>query len=102
MHSYNKTLKNKLKQQNINFKANDNISEHITENDLNIIRENVHTAMLGVLDALVIDYENDHNTQETAATVAPWVTGEVIEQTRNEYKMKRGRISVTNFYQNSS
>lgn len=79
MNSYNKTLKNKLKQQNINFKANDNISEHITENDLNIIRENVHTAMLGVLDALVIDYENDHNTQDTARRVAKMYVDEIFK-----------------------
>ena len=89
MNSYNKTLKNKLKQKNINFKANDNISEHITENDLNIIRENVHTAMLGVLDALVIDYENDHNTQDTAKRVAKMYVDEIFNYRLSKCKKFR-------------
>ena len=79
MQKYNESLKKRLRCENVSFRANDNISEHITENDINLIRENVHTAMLGVLDALVIDYQNDHNTQETAKRVAKMYVDEIFK-----------------------
>ena len=79
MQNYNESLKKRLRCENVSFRANDNISQHITENDINLIRENVHTAMLGVLDALVIDYQNDHNTQETAKRVAKMYVDEIFK-----------------------
>ena len=52
------------------FHSNDNIAEFIYEGELDQLQSEVQTAMQSVLEALVIDTDNDHNTQETAKRVA--------------------------------
>jgi len=52
------------------FFANDNISQHIEEGELDLLIDEVTTQMTGVLNSLVIDIEHDHNTQDTARRVA--------------------------------
>jgi len=63
-------IRQRLKEANVRFHANDNISEYIQEGELDNLQNEVQEAMQGVLDALVIDTDNDHNTQETAKRVA--------------------------------
>lgn len=63
-------IKQKLQEAGARFHANDNISEFIEEGDLTALQEEVQIAMQSVLEALVIDTENDHNTHETARRVA--------------------------------
>jgi len=63
-------LKKRLQDSGKRFHANDNISEYIEDGDLDALQAEVETAMQSVLEALVIDTENDHNTQETAKRVA--------------------------------
>lgn len=72
-------IKERIKNEGGSFFANDNISNYINEHDLSQIRANVETAMIGVLDALVIDTENDHNTKETAKRVAKMYVDEVFK-----------------------
>ncbi len=63
-------LKKRLQDSGKRFHANDNISEYIEDGDLDALQAEVQIAMQSVLEALVIDTENDHNTQETAKRVA--------------------------------
>lgn len=52
------------------FHSNDNISAFIKEGELDKLQDEVQAAMQDVLEALVINTEKDHNTQETAKRVA--------------------------------
>ena len=63
-------IRQRLKDAGVRFHSNDNISEYIQEGELDKLQSEVQEAMQGVLDALVIDTDNDHNTQETAKRVA--------------------------------
>jgi GTP cyclohydrolase I len=60
------------------FHANDNICAHVEEGELDALQHEVEAKMLGVLRALVIDTEKDHNTQETARRVAKMYLREVF------------------------
>lgn len=60
------------------FRANDNIADHIEDGELDEIRREVETKMQEVLQALVIDTANDHNTLETAKRVARMYVDEVF------------------------
>jgi len=60
------------------FHANDNICAHVEEGELEALQHEVEAKMVEVLHALVIDTENDHNTQETARRVAKMYLREVF------------------------
>ncbi len=60
------------------FHANDNIAEFIEPGELDEIQAEVAAQLQGVLRALVIDTENDHNTQDTARRVAKMFVREVF------------------------
>jgi GTP cyclohydrolase I len=58
--------------------ANDNIAEHIREGELDELKAEVQAKMHEVLQALVIDTDSDHNTQDTAKRVAKMFVEEVF------------------------
>ena len=58
--------------------ANDTIYDVINDDDREELIEEVKEAFQGVLDALVIDTKNDHNTQETAKRVAKMFVNELF------------------------
>lgn len=58
--------------------ANDNISAYIEPGELAQLQDEVEARMKRVLEALVIDTESDHNTQETARRVAKMYVTEVF------------------------
>jgi len=60
------------------FNANDNIAEFIEPSELENLLDEVTKKMEGVLDSLVIDTENDHNTGDTARRVAKMYVNEVF------------------------
>ncbi|MFW8565678.1 GTP cyclohydrolase I [Orrella sp. 11846] len=60
------------------FHANDNISQFIEPGELEALLDEVEDKMQGVLESLVIDTDNDHNTQETARRVAKMYLQEVF------------------------
>ena len=69
-----KTIKDRIKKAGKRFHSNDNISEFIEKGEIEKLQAEVQEKLQGVLDSLVIDTENDHNTQETAKRVAKmWV-----------------------------
>lgn len=60
------------------FHANDNIADFLEPGELDAIQDEVRNALQGVLRALVIDTDNDHNTQDTAKRVAKMFVREVF------------------------
>ena len=64
------TIKARLKKANVKFLSTDNISQFIKEGELDLLQNEVEEKFEGVLESLVIDTKNDHNTKETAHRVA--------------------------------
>ena len=60
------------------FYANDNIHQFIEDGELEELKVEVEEKMRAVLEALVIDIESDHNTQETARRVTKMYLTEVF------------------------
>ena len=60
------------------FYANDNISAFIEPGELDALLDEVESRMQGVLDSMVIDTDNDHNTSNTARRVAKMYVNEVF------------------------
>ncbi len=72
-------IREKLKASNKRFHANDNIAEFLDPGDLEKMLDEVETKFKTVLDSLVIDTENDHNTSKTARRVAKMFLTEVFK-----------------------
>src|SRR5688572_20018601 len=60
------------------FHANDNIAAFIEPGELEALTKEVESKVSGMLESLVIDVENDHNTRETARRVAKMYVNEVF------------------------
>ncbi len=60
------------------FNANDNIADFIQPGELELLLDEVEGKMQDVLDSLVIDTRNDHNTDNTARRVAKMYVNEVF------------------------
>jgi GTP cyclohydrolase IA len=71
-------IRYRLVSQGCRFHANDNISSHIREGEMEQLREEVAAKMSEVLKALVIDTDSDHNTHDTARRVAKMFLTEVF------------------------
>ena len=61
------------------FHANDNIAQFIEPGELEPLLEEVTEKMKGVLSSLVIDTDNDHNTEGTARRAAKMYLQEVFQ-----------------------
>ena len=61
------------------FNANDNIAQFIEPGELELLLDEVEEKMKGVLSSLVIDTDNDHNTDKTARRVAKMYVQEVFK-----------------------
>ena len=59
--------------------ANDNISNYMSVGDLQDIENEVAEAFQGVLKALIINTEDDHNTKDTAKRVAKMYVQEIFK-----------------------
>jgi GTP cyclohydrolase I len=60
------------------FHANDNIAAYLRDGELDLLQAEVEERLQAVLRALVIDVEQDHNSQETARRVAKMFVREVF------------------------
>ena len=60
------------------FHSNDNIAEFIQPGELEKLLDEVTGKMQGVLESMVIDTENDHNSKDTARRVAKMYLNEVF------------------------
>jgi GTP cyclohydrolase I len=63
-------IRERLKKAGARFHCNDNISDYVTQKEVDQLVDEVADKMQAVLESLVIDTENDHNTQDTARRVA--------------------------------
>lgn len=71
-------IRERLKEANKRYYANDNIAEFLNEGELDALQREVEVKMRGVLESLVIDIEHDHNTHDTAKRVAKMFIREVF------------------------
>ena len=71
-------IRERIKAARQRFHSNDNIAEFIQPGELDQLLDEVTEKMQGVLDAMVIDTENDHNTGNTARRVAKMYLKEVF------------------------
>ncbi len=71
-------IRDRLRKAKVRFHANDNIAKFIEPGEMDLLLEEVASKMRTVLDSLVIDTENDHNTQDTARRVAKMYLNEVF------------------------
>ena len=71
-------IRARLKNAGKSFRANDNIADFIEDGELDELRLLVEKGMREVLDALVIDTDNDHNTTDTARRDARMFIDEVF------------------------
>ena len=68
-----KTIKDRLELAKASYFANDNIADFIHEDELSRLQEEVTDKLQELLETLIIDTKNDHNTKETAQRVAKMV-----------------------------
>jgi GTP cyclohydrolase I len=71
-------IRYRLHQAQRRFHANDNIADFIEDGEMAELLDEVQEKMVGVLQSLVIDTDNDHNTQDTARRVAKMYLNEVF------------------------
>ena len=71
-------IRERIKAARKRFNANDNIADYIEPGELEKMLDEVTLKMQGVLDSLVIDTDNDHNTSDTARRVAKMYVNEVF------------------------
>ncbi|MFM2239929.1 MAG: hypothetical protein RJA69_1303 [Pseudomonadota bacterium] len=71
-------IRERLLAANKRFHSNDNIAEFVQPGELEAILNEVDHKMQGVLDSLVIDTGQDHNTSDTARRVAKMFVQEVF------------------------
>ena len=65
-----KKIKERIIKAGKRFHANDNIADFIEKGELAELQQEVQNKLQGVFESLIIDTDNDHNTQETAKRVA--------------------------------
>jgi GTP cyclohydrolase I len=78
-HSISERIRARLRSAGVTFLANDNIADHILEGELDGLEQEVADRVRDLLRSLVIDIENDHNTEETAERVARMYLHEVFK-----------------------
>ena len=72
------TIRNNLKQDKKRFWAGDNIAEYLTEQDKVLLVDELTDKFEGVLQSLIIDTENDPNSQGTARRLAKMYIYEIM------------------------
>lgn len=71
-------IRARIKKAGIRFHANDNIAKFIYKDELQALQMEIQTRICALLESMVIDLDNDHNTKNTAKRVAKMYTEEVF------------------------
>ena len=79
LNSVSARIRDRIKSDGGSFLANDNISEYIKPGELIELGVEVADRVRDLLETLVIDVENDHNTRETAERVSRMYINEVFK-----------------------
>ena len=72
-------IRNRIKLHKKRFHANDNIADFINPGELEQLQKEVASKVKELLKSLVIDIDNDHNSQDTAERVAKMYLREVFK-----------------------
>ncbi|MEX1317471.1 MAG: GTP cyclohydrolase I, partial [Synechococcaceae cyanobacterium] len=72
-------IRERLEAAGVPYLANDNISDHLLDGELDQLEIEVAGKVRELLRSLVIDIDNDHNTEETAERVARMYLHEVFK-----------------------
>lgn len=73
------TITNRLRTNGTSFFANDNIASHIEPHEMEELQNEVQRRAESFLRGLIIDVDNDHNTQGTAKRMAKMYLHEVFK-----------------------
>jgi GTP cyclohydrolase IA len=76
--SMSESIISRIRQDGGSFYANDNISKYLQATEIEHLQAEVEEKVKALLKSLVIDTENDHNTQETAKRIAKMYLKEVF------------------------
>ena len=76
--SVSERIRERIERARSRYHANDNIAAFIEPGEMEQLLDEVAGKMQGVLQSLVIDTSNDHNTQDTARRVAKMYLNEVF------------------------
>jgi GTP cyclohydrolase I len=71
-------IRKRIQAKKARFHANDNISAFLKPGELDVLVDEVAHKIQGVLESLVIDTKNDHNTKNTSRRVAKMFINEVF------------------------
>lgn len=71
-------IKERLEKEGLSYRANDNISAVLEKGDRALLEDEVRGRVLDLLHSLVIDVENDPNTEQTAHRIAKMFMREVF------------------------
>jgi GTP cyclohydrolase I len=71
-------IRERIRARGQRFHANDNISAYIEPGELEALQKEVEGKVRSLLESLVIDVDNDHNTRESARRVAKMYVTEVF------------------------
>lgn len=74
-----KVIKQRLIEANVPFFANDNIAAYLQTNELKLLQDEVQEKFQQVLESMVIDVENDHNSKDTAKRLAKMYLNEIFK-----------------------
>ena len=72
-------LKDRLRNNNAPFWANQNIAEHISKDDLDAMKREAEKHIRALLDTLLIDVDTDPNSKETPKRVAKMYVDEIMK-----------------------
>jgi GTP cyclohydrolase I len=86
-------VRERLRKNGVRFFANDNISEHISEFELQEIQNELSYKFQDVLNTLIIDTDNDPNSQDTANRLAKMYIHELM---RGRYYKKPNATAFPN------
>jgi len=78
-HLTSEVIRSRLIDKNVSFFANDNIADYIEPGEIEKLESEVAGRFRDLLKSLIIDIDNDHNTQETAERVARMYINEVFK-----------------------
>ena len=76
--SVSRRIRERIRKAGERFHANDNVAKFIEPDELPQLLKEVEARMQGVLEALVIDTESDHNTKNTARRIAKMYLTEIF------------------------
>ncbi len=72
-------IRARLKERKTSFFANDNLADCIEPGELQELEKEVSIRIKDLLESLIIDVENDHNTRETSTRVARMYINEIFK-----------------------